>query len=45
MRKLLAWWVALKQAQQRRAEREVLSRLDARTLKDVGLESWNGGLV
>jgi hypothetical protein len=38
MRKLLAWW-------RRRADREALTRLDAHSLRDVGLESWNGLLA
>jgi hypothetical protein len=42
MKKLLAAWIRARQA---RAEREVLARLDARSLKDIGLESWNGALA
>ena len=34
MRKLLGWWQA-------RIDRERLARLDAHTLRDIGLESWN----
>jgi len=48
MRKLLAWWPqfyeALKRAQQARADREILARLDARSLRDIGLESWDAQL-
>ena len=42
MRRLLAWWLRARQA---RADREVLARLDARALRDIGLESWNGELA
>ena len=35
MKKILAWWQA-------RVQREALARLDERSLKDIGLESWNG---
>lgn len=42
MRKLFAMWM---KAQQARADREVLARLDAHTLRDIGLESWNGQLA
>lgn len=38
MEKLRAWW-------KKRTDREVLARLDARGLKDIGLESWNGALA
>ena len=38
MKKLWAWWTG-------RNDREDLSRLDAHTLKDIGLESWNGELA
>lgn len=34
MRKLLNWWQA-------RIDRERLARLDAHTLRDIGLEAWN----
>jgi uncharacterized protein YjiS (DUF1127 family) len=36
---------AIRRIQQARADREVLARLDARTLRDIGLESWNAHLV
>ena len=42
MRKLLAMWM---KAQQARADREVLARLGAHTLTDIGLETWNGTLA
>jgi hypothetical protein len=42
MRKLLAWWQRSRQA---RIERDVLERLDARTLRDIGLPSWNAELA
>ena len=42
MRKLLAWW---RRARQARADRESLARLDAHTLRDIGIESWNAQLV
>jgi hypothetical protein len=32
---------AIQRAQQARAEREILARLDSRTLRDIGLDSWN----
>ena len=38
MKKLLAWWLG-------RNDHEDLSRLDTHTLKDIGLESWNGELA
>jgi uncharacterized protein YjiS (DUF1127 family) len=37
-------WGAMVAAQQRRAMHQVLSHLDARTLKDIGLESHAGDL-
>ena len=37
MRKLLSWWQA-------RIDRERLMRLDAHTLRDIGLESWHSEL-
>lgn len=49
MRRLLAWWLrvyrAFQLAQKARAEREVLARLDARALRDIGLQSWNAELA
>ena len=36
---------AFRHAQQARADREVLARLDARTLRDIGLDSWNAHLA
>ena len=42
MRTFLAW---IRRAKQERADREVLARLDARSLKDIGLESWNGAFA
>lgn len=36
---------AIRRLQQARADREVLARLDARTLRDIGMESWNAHLV
>jgi uncharacterized protein YjiS (DUF1127 family) len=36
---------AIQRAQKARADREVLARLDARTLRDIGLQSWNAELV
>ena len=36
---------AVQRARQERIDREVLARLDARTLRDIGLESWNGMLA
>ena len=42
MRKLLAWW---RRARQVRADQESLARLDAHTLRDIGIESWNAQLV
>jgi hypothetical protein len=35
---------AMKRAQQARADREILARLDARSLRDIGLDSWNAQL-
>ncbi len=34
MRKLLNWWQA-------RIDRDRLARLDAHTLRDIGIEAWN----
>jgi hypothetical protein len=42
MKTFLAW---IRRTKRESADREVLSRLDARSLKDVGLESWNGALA
>jgi hypothetical protein len=42
MRKLFAWW---NRRQRVRSDRELLARLDARTLRDIGLQSWNAELV
>ena len=42
MRKMLAWFQRAKQA---RADREILARLNSRTLRDIGLESWNAHLA
>ena len=42
MKTFLAW---IRRTRQESADRQVLSRLDARSLKDVGLESWNGALA
>jgi uncharacterized protein YjiS (DUF1127 family) len=40
MRRFLARWIRqFIEARQRRAAREILLRLDARMLKDIGLES------
>jgi predicted lipid-binding transport protein (Tim44 family) len=36
---------AIQRAYQARADREILARLDARTLRDIGLDSWNASLV
>jgi hypothetical protein len=38
-------WQAMAAAQARRAQATVLAHLDARTLKDIGLESWNPDLA
>jgi len=53
MRKLLAGWLrlhrqiyeAIQRAQQARADREILLRLDAHALRDIGLDSWNPHLA
>ena len=42
MRKLWGWF---RRAQQERADREALMRLDTYALKDIGLESWNNELA
>jgi len=42
MGKILAWFQRAKQA---RADREILARLNSRTLRDIGLESWNAHLT
>jgi len=45
MKQILArWYRGFVQARQRRAAREVLMHLDAHTLKDIGVESWNSEL-
>ena len=36
---------AIQRARRTRADREVLARLDARTLRDIGLQSWNAELA
>ena len=36
---------AIQRAQQARAEREILARLDSRTLRDIGIESWSAQLI
>lgn len=36
---------ALQRANQARADREILARLDSRTLRDIGLQSWNAELA
>ena len=46
MKELLVRWTrqiyeAIRRVQQARADREVLARLDSRTLRDIGLDSWN----
>jgi hypothetical protein len=42
MRNLFAAFMRARQAQ---ADRAVLEQLDARTLRDVGLEAWNSVLA
>jgi uncharacterized protein YjiS (DUF1127 family) len=39
------FYEAIKRAQQARADREILARLDSRTLRDIGLDSWNAHLA
>jgi uncharacterized protein YjiS (DUF1127 family) len=36
---------AIQCSQRARADREVLRRLDSRTLRDIGLQSWNAELA
>ncbi|HXU42988.1 MAG TPA: DUF1127 domain-containing protein [Burkholderiales bacterium] len=36
---------AVKRAHQARADREILARLDSRTLRDIGIDSWNTHLA
>ena len=36
---------AIRRIQQARADREILARLDSRTLRDIGLDSWNAYLA
>jgi len=36
---------AIQRANQARADQEILARLDAHTLRDLGIESWNAQLV
>lgn len=38
-------WAVFKAAQERRAQARMLRHLDARMLKDIGLESWSGDLA
>lgn len=49
MSNMLTWWrqvyEALQRAQRARADREVLARLDLRTLRDIGLDSGNAHLA
>jgi uncharacterized protein YjiS (DUF1127 family) len=44
-RRAVALFEAIRRVQQARADRELLARLDSRTLKDIGLESWNAHLA
>jgi len=44
-RRAVAVFEAIRRAQQARADRELLARLDARTLRDIGIESWNAHLA
>jgi hypothetical protein len=37
-------WAAFAKAQERRAQERMMRQLDPRTLKDIGLEPWNGEL-
>lgn len=46
MRKMFAAiYAAMRHAQQARADREILARLDSRTMRDIGLDSWNAHLA
>jgi hypothetical protein len=36
---------AIQRANQARIDREILKRLDARTLRDIGMQSWNAELA
>jgi hypothetical protein len=46
MKRLLKrWYQDFVEARRQRAAREVLLHLDAHTLKDIGVESWNGELA
>lgn len=38
-------YAAIQRARQARADRESLARLDGRTLRDIGLQSWNAELA
>ena len=38
-------YAAIQRARQVRADRESLARLDAYTLRDIGIESWNAQLA
>lgn len=46
MRKWLARvYEAFQRAQRARADSEILARLDARSLRDIGVDSWNTHLA
>ena len=36
---------AMERSRQARVDREILARLDSRTLRDIGLASWNAHLA
>lgn len=45
MQQLKKAWAALVASRQRRAQARMMRHLDARTLKDIGLEPWNSDLA
>lgn len=44
MRTLLAWWLRMHRRHLANRQVRALAYLDARTLKDIGLESWRSQL-
>jgi hypothetical protein len=45
MQQLKKAWAVLMAAQERRAQARMMRHLDARMLKDIGLEPWNSELA
>ena len=41
LRRARGIYEAIERSRQARIDRDILARLDARTLRDIGLQSWN----